>query len=223
MLPPSPPGKQKKVCFRFPLFISPLSICWINHFTPVINKRTNGWMSLPSDYWFTNRRDVYFLRENYTEHFNYVDFLFFVLLFCLFGSSLSPAFLDCFVFFASRGRFPLRLYWSPPNATPQTPHTGAIKHWSLEKTTHKHTHTHKHLCYYTSRARSLPLVQTSSTEMLSTPQVLLGVLHLSELSKVFKPLWYATINTDHHEFLIHNKNTPFIFYIIWTFWCTVFM
>lgn len=150
-------------------------------------------------------------------------FCFFVLLFCLFGSSLSPAFLDCFVFFARRGRFPLRLYWSPPNATPQTPHTGAIKHWSLEKTTHKHTHTHKHLCYYTSRARSLLLVQTSSTEMLSTPQVLLGVLHLSELSKVFKPLWYATINTDHHEFLIHNKNTPFIFYIIWTFWCTVFM
>lgn len=27
-------------------------VCWINHFTPVIKKkkRTNGWMSLPSDY-----------------------------------------------------------------------------------------------------------------------------------------------------------------------------
>lgn len=139
-------------------------------------------------------------------------FLFFCFVY-LVSPSLPPSWI-VLCFFARRGRFPLRLYWSPPNATPQTPHTGAIKHWSLEKTTHKHTHTHKHLCYYTSRARSLPLVQTSSTEMLSTPQVLLGVLHLSELSKVFKPLWYETTNTDHHEFLIHKEHTIYILYYL---------
>lgn len=64
-----------KTCVSCLPFIYPL-VCWLNHFTPAINKRTNGWMSIPSDYWFTNRQDVYFLRENYTEHFNFVDFLF---------------------------------------------------------------------------------------------------------------------------------------------------
>lgn len=44
--------QQKKKSHFFLLFVvhfSPL-VCWINHFTPVINKQTNGWMSLPSDY-----------------------------------------------------------------------------------------------------------------------------------------------------------------------------
>ena len=105
-----------------------------------------------------NRQDVYFLRENYTEHFNYVDFFFcsFVLFIWFLPLSRLPGLFFFFFFlFARRGRFPLRLYWSPPNATPQTPQTGAIKHWSLEKQ-HTQTHTHaQHLCYCTSWALSL--------------------------------------------------------------------
>lgn len=50
VLPPSPTTNDKKVCsLFFMVYLSPL-VCWINHFTPVINKRTNGWMPLPSDY-----------------------------------------------------------------------------------------------------------------------------------------------------------------------------
>lgn len=94
--PPIPRQRQKKILI-FVVYLSTL-VCWINHFTPVINKRTNGWMSLPSDYWFTNRQDVYFLRENYMEHFNFVDFLF--VLFCWF-LPLSPL----PGFFARRGGF----------------------------------------------------------------------------------------------------------------------
>lgn len=94
--PPIPRQRQKKFLI-FVVYLSTL-VCWINHFTPVINKRTNGWMSLPSDYWFTNRQDVYFLRENYMEHFNFVDFLF--VLFCWF-LPLSPL----PGFFARRGGF----------------------------------------------------------------------------------------------------------------------
>ncbi len=48
---PSIPRYKRQKCL-FLIFIVYLStlVCWINHFNPVINKRTNGWMSLPSDY-----------------------------------------------------------------------------------------------------------------------------------------------------------------------------
>lgn len=44
-----PRYKRQKKSLIFIVYLSTL-VCWINHFTPVINKRTNGWMSLPSDY-----------------------------------------------------------------------------------------------------------------------------------------------------------------------------
>lgn len=84
----------------FPLlFLSPL-VCWINHFTPVLNKRTKGRSPLPSDYWFTNRQDVYFLTEN--SIWNILIMLFFFSLVLFYFFSHSPPFLD---FFARRGGF----------------------------------------------------------------------------------------------------------------------
>lgn len=76
VLPP-PPATET----LFPLlFLSPL-VCWINHFTPVLNKRTKGRLPLPSDYWFTNRQDVYFLTENSIWNILIMLFFGFVLLF----------------------------------------------------------------------------------------------------------------------------------------------
>lgn len=158
---------------------------------------------------------------------------FFFVFFCfvyLVPPSLPPSWIVfLFLFFCKKRKISSETVLISTQRNTQTPQTGAIKHWSLEKQhTNTHTCTTFVLLYFMS---SLLLTQTinpqwemtRSTEQLSTPQVLLGALNLSELSKVFKPLWYITINTDHHEFLIHNKNTPFIFNIIWTFWCTLFM
>lgn len=55
-------------------------VCWINHFNPAINPWTNGWMSLPSDYWFTNRH-LFFKKNSIWNIEFYWTFWFVFLLF----------------------------------------------------------------------------------------------------------------------------------------------
>lgn len=113
--PSNPPYKRLNSLFSSVVVSLSPFICWINHFTPVINKWTNGWMSIPSNYWFT---DVYFLRENSMKHFNYVFFLFL---------PLSPS--SWIFFFCKKRRIPLRLI-------PTQHHRHCNKTLEFRETTH---------------------------------------------------------------------------------------
>lgn len=194
VLPPSPATSDNKslllICI---VYLSPL-VCWINHFTPVINKRTDGWMSLPSNYWFTNRQDVYFLRENYTEHFNCWFFFLFVLFFWFLPLSTLPGFL------ARRGR----LLWDctdpPPDATPQT---GAIKHWSLEKHTHTCSHL-QHLCYYTSGDLSFLHTINPQQDMTKSTKIA-DVYSSGSLCNILE--FYLRCETSIESVTFHYHNT----------------
>lgn len=84
VLPPSPATET-----LFPLLFLSSLVCWINHFTPVLNKRTKGRLPLPSNYWFTNRQDVYFLTENSIWNILIMLFFFFFW-FCFIVSPTLP-------------------------------------------------------------------------------------------------------------------------------------
>lgn len=133
-------SRYKQLNSWFCILLRPPLLCWINHFTPVINRWTNGRMSIPSNYWFT---DVYFLRENY-ETFELCWFLLFV---CLFGLFLPLSFWIFKIFFARGGGF---LWdWSPTHH-----HRHRNKTLEFRETTHTHApahaHIYKYLCYCNS-------------------------------------------------------------------------
>ncbi len=93
---------------------------------------------------YKQTRRLFFKRKLYKTLILFCFVLFCLFLFVFFGFSHSLPFLDFLQ--EEEDSYETVLMPTQRNTTPQT---GAIIHWSLEKTTHTHTHILQNLCYYT--------------------------------------------------------------------------